>query len=274
MGFTRPSAPMRSSVASKSAEVLAMPLVRFTGTLYPTPIQISSAGGPTTHWNDQKLGLNATIDLKIENNAVEFRCEINQADRSSVHHLIGQVQIVADVFSSLFSFKTGYSFLLHIEKVHLPDGAIEDVLWFAPQFEKLATVVDSSEGMAKAINLLVRDRELSLAVRDITDCIRGTYTANLNLARSLESIRNYFVPTGDDRSEGWIPMRAALNISEARTRSITAASRDARHGRRTTGNGNVAEINGTKMWELMNRFIEYRNRGDQPLPLSEFPLLD
>jgi hypothetical protein len=28
-----------------------------------------------------------------------------------------------------------------------------------------------------------------------------------------------------------------------------------------------------KAWTIMNRFLEYKKRGDRPLPISDFPLL-
>jgi hypothetical protein len=36
------------------------------------------------------------------------------------------------------------------------------------------------------------------------------------------------------------------------------------------------EIHGTikRSWIVMNRFLEFKKRGDEALPLSDFPLLD
>jgi hypothetical protein len=63
-------------------------------------------------------------------------------------------------------------------------------------------------------------------------------------------------------------MRTALNVTKPYIESITHHAdwsvRNEDEGRKTT----------ERAWVLMNRFLEYRKRGNQPLPLSDFPLLD
>jgi hypothetical protein len=124
------------------------------------------------------------------------------------------------------------------------------------------------------MKLVFDDRNLALALRDLTEELRQAYSGPISCARAIETIRNYFIPAGGKRGDGWAPMRTALNASLNYVQSITNISRDPRHGNRSKDQGDEGRKTAERAWTLMNRFIEYRKRGDQQLPLSEFPLLD
>jgi hypothetical protein len=70
-------------------------------------------------------------------------------------------------------------------------------------------------------------------------------------------------------------MRAALNATKPYVQSITEMSHGTRHGDWSTERSEEEARKTTeRAWILMNRFLEYRKRGDQSLPLTDFPLLD
>ena len=112
------------------------------------------------------------------------------------------------------------------------------------------------------------DRNLALALRDITEGIREEYTGPISCARAIETIRNYFIPEGGDRKDGWEPMRNALNAILSYVKSITDISRDPRHGDRSKGDGGEGRETAERAWILMNRFLEYRKREDPATAVS------
>lgn len=68
-------------------------------------------------------------------------------------------------------------------------------------------------------------------------------------------------------------MREALNLHEDYLSFITDQSKGPRHG--DIKGGGFLEIRDTiqRSWTVMNRFLEFKKRGDNRLPLADFPLL-
>ena len=69
-------------------------------------------------------------------------------------------------------------------------------------------------------------------------------------------------------------MQAALNISRPYQQWVTSLSANPRHADRShiTGANTTEALSRT--WSLMNRFLEYKRRGDKPLSAPDFPVLN
>jgi hypothetical protein len=122
--------------------------------------------------------------------------------------------------------------------------------------------------------MVASDLPLKLILHDLTEHLRQDFTGIISAARALDGICQQFAPTGKARDAGWAPMREALNASEDFVKSVTKQSRGPRHADwgSTSGDDNRKMIE--RAWILMNRFLEYKKRGNQKLPQSEFPLLE
>jgi len=81
------------------------------------------------------------------------------------------------------------------------------------------------------------------------------------------------IAPGEKTGEQWAKMRSALNLTEEYLKYITDLSKGPRHGERTRIEGESTTEITRRSWIIMNRFIEYRKRGNQDLPTSDFPLL-
>jgi len=249
-----------------------MTVIRFLGSLIPRTFKVTSLGHPTVHWRFKDL--QADIDFEISDNELVLSCETNAATKEDIGRLLAEAALVADGFVSLLCFKTGFGITYVIDKCKMPDGTIEDVQWLTPAVENLAASLATNEGMGASLNLLLRDKELLLAVRDLADTIKSNYSAATNLARAVESIRHHFDPEGtaNNRKPGWEAMQKALNVSPDCLRAIVEASRLSRHGKRINEDIHTEE-NGIRAWKVVDRFLQYRLRNDQPLPAADFPLL-
>ena len=75
------------------------------------------------------------------------------------------------------------------------------------------------------------------------------------------------------RKKAWAKFRESLRIDENYILLITDYSKAARHGNREYVPGPIAGEIVRRAWAIMNRFFEFRMRGNQPLPITEFPVL-
>lgn len=78
----------------------------------------------------------------------------------------------------------------------------------------------------------------------------------------------------DSRRGAWAAMQAALNISESYQKWVTDLSAKPRHADRSYQTGIDVREALKRTWTIMNRFLEYRRRGNIPLTPPEFPKLD
>jgi hypothetical protein len=68
-------------------------------------------------------------------------------------------------------------------------------------------------------------------------------------------------------------MRDSLNIDQPYLEFITEHSKGPRHGDVKGSTFSATRETIKRSWIVMNRFLEFRKRGNRPLSLSEFPLL-
>ncbi len=81
------------------------------------------------------------------------------------------------------------------------------------------------------------------------------------------------VPIDPSRKLGWTKMQDYLNIGRSYREFIMTASTEPRHGDRSDVPAHISQQVVERSWVIMNRFLEYKKRGDKPLPIAEFPLL-
>jgi hypothetical protein len=69
-------------------------------------------------------------------------------------------------------------------------------------------------------------------------------------------------------------LQRALQATQESIQPITDASRGPRHGDLAYIPGEITSDITRRSWILMNRFLEYKRRGDKPLPAEEFAVLN
>jgi hypothetical protein len=113
-----------------------------------------------------------------------------------------------------------------------------------------------------------------MALNDLIISVTLPHHAAVNCARAIDGIRNLMVPAGGDRKQSWLLMRQNLNVAESYLTFLTNVSIAPRHGDRTHIPGSVVTETVERSWIIMDRFLEFRKRGNCPLPIDRFPLLD
>ncbi|MFZ0663107.1 MAG: hypothetical protein WAM66_10480, partial [Acidobacteriaceae bacterium] len=135
---------------------------------------------------------------------------------------------------------------------------------------KTGHVTDNYEAM---IRLVVKERLLLLALNDLIVPISHFNLATINCARAIEALRTAISVPGQTRERGWELMRKHLNLTKNYLDFVIDLSKEPRHGNRKAPEvGQQAEVL-KRAWTIMNRFLEFRKRGNIPLPLSKFRLL-
>jgi hypothetical protein len=177
--------------------------------------------------------------------------------------------------TNLLTIKSGEGLSVVLEEIIEPSGKMSPIHLKEREFTRHITAFDQANFEQVAI-IVMSDRNLLLLLRDFTEGMRQSYIGTIGIARAMDGICHAFVPEGKKRRDGWDPMRAALNASENYVKSITKLSEGPRHA--DWKSQGLSEIEGRKIiergWIILNRFLEYKTRTNQPLPLSEFPLLD
>jgi hypothetical protein len=253
-----------------------MPIIRYLGKITPTDVNVTLASIPYGTSNHLHFGLECKWELRIVDSSVAVALELNKFDLDQhLQPTINFAQDIAKIAASLLSLQHGIAFELILEKLILPNGEMKWVYCKEQEFPKYMTAIHKQEGFNQAIVLAISNHTLSMILRDITDGLRSNYQGVIGAARAMDGICNHFVPDGMTRKDGWPLMQKALNASENYIKSITRRSEGPRHANwddysAEKENREAAE----RAWILVNRFLEYRKRGDQPLPSSDFPFLE
>jgi hypothetical protein len=131
----------------------------------------------------------------------------------------------------------------------------------------------SSNNYDAMYRLTISDPSLLMAISDLVSAISNPNDVPINCGRAIDGIRVMMCPPRLKRAKGWPIMREKLNLGEDYLLLITDTSTGPRHGDRTFISGDIVTNVMNRSWIIMNRYLEFRKRGEQPLSLAEFPLL-
>jgi len=239
-----------------------MPSVRFTGRVLPAALNVSIPNHPTFTWKADELGLDMTFHVQIQDGSITIDCDVTKFDESA--HLLPlfvRASEIARTCVDLVAFTTGNGLTAVLEIFTNPAGTS---IPLAAQRPSLGAFVTASKmGTAdfdKALQVVLAEPILSMALRDLIEAISSPARAQANYVRAIRAtLRSYFGMHGASPETRWLALREHLQISRSYLQRITRASTQT----------DVID----QAWIVMDRFLEYRKRGGQPLPLSEFPLL-
>jgi hypothetical protein len=259
-----------------------MALFRFYGRILPPPptVKLNARDLPSIHWEDGQVGLVLDVKMSIVDSELIISCESNLY--TTLDHFSEVYKRVFDMARAAvdcFSFIRGWGLSVIIERVIPPNGVQQSILIQRPDLEKLVTAFEinptnKGNNFDTMYQITLTDPDIMLAVNDLIAAIAVSHHAPINCGRVIETIREAMTPKGADKKRGWEIMRQNLNLDLAYLKFITDISKAPRHGKRV-GSTSQRDFNETisRSWIVMNRFFEYKKRGNTTLPLTEFPLL-
>jgi hypothetical protein len=255
----------------------------FAGRVFPLFNEFCMEGCVNAHFEAEleptaKLVMDASV--MINKGVIQVTCESNLFGTEDYD---GQVDwranhLVRSVVSS-YAFATATHLEPVLESVIKPDGIKYNIQARREALRPLVTAlhVGSRGGndivdIKPLLTLALQNPTIFVALKDLVDGINAGETV-VNCGRAIEGLRTCLAPA-NDRKAGWRIMRDNLNITQSFLEFITDQSKGPRHG--DVYGVQFSAINETvrRAWIIMNRFLEFKKRGEKQLPLSEFPLLD
>jgi hypothetical protein len=253
-----------------------MPTVTFKGRVLPSVVNISFQKLPSIQWEDTELGFKMSFTVTIENSNIRIDGDLDRYSDSFIASLHMRALDIARAVVDLACFASGFGATVILETLTKPDGSESQIL---PRDERLPPLCTSFKlGLApnpdldKMLQIVLTEPALFMALNDLIVSITLPHHSPVNCGRALDGIRNMIAPDQTTQQQ-WQAVRSNLNLSVDYLKLITDTSIAPRHGDRKRITGGVTTEISKRSWIIMDRFFEYRKRGNQPLPLNEFPVL-
>jgi hypothetical protein len=222
-----------------------------------------------------------TVGVAITNGVVVVTCDVQRGDVNDQRvrrEIYARALDVAQVFPDLMALANAQpvTVLLHtyVDEAGTPAAVIvkdSSVGGLITAYTKDGT------GVELVINKVLEEPVTLIALRDLIASLGHSHLSAVNCARAVETIRSLVAGPGGDtkkRKLHWATFNSVLNLSDDFTKLIMDRALGPRHGDHSVvlTDAEQSEIK-RRAWLVMDRFLEYRKRDNQPLPLSDFPLL-
>jgi hypothetical protein len=256
-----------------------MPTVHFLGKIIPSNhYKTTMRDLPGVKYRSQESDLECEATPEIQDSEIDVRCIVNRFDsdvREQVHKLAYDV---ARATVNFVCFSTGLHLSVNFDEFIGPDGQRSAFIIHHPNLAALCTsyslgAVGPATDLGTVMQYVLSDPRVFLALDDLITATGHHHLLTVNSARAIEGLRHAMGGSIADRNKQWELFRTNLNLSKNYLALITDSSTSGRHGEGKFIPGEVTEKIIDRSWIIMNRFFEFKKRKDQPLPLSEFPLL-
>jgi hypothetical protein len=230
---------------------------------------------------DPSIKLVMDASVTITKAIIEVKCESNLFGTVNYDsHVHFRAMDAAKAVVATYAYARGLGLSAIIESVIKPDGVKYKFEEKRPELGDLVTAFGSisNEGhgridLAGMLSIIFSDPLIGVVFTDLVSSLTAPQHAPINCARAVEAIRTLMTPANADRKQGWPVMRENLNLDQAYLSFVTDQSRGPRHG--DMKSVDFADVRETekRAWIVMNRFLEFKKRGERKLPLVDFPLL-
>jgi hypothetical protein len=251
--------------------------IKFTGRVLPAALQLSHDFGSTIAWNLESSGLTAFFQIRVLLGEVTVDCEIDgEITKNVMETLYVRALDIASAEVDLVSFSSKIGFTVILDRFVDGNGVTNEIMPNVGGLPVTCTAYNldkaGSEEFRKIHTIVLSEPAIFMALNDLILAISRAHCAPINCARAVEGIRHLIAP-GLDAKKQWIKFNNALRVDKSYVDPIILNSFNHRHGYRVRIDGKIINDIVVRSWSIMNRFLEYKSRGGNPLPLSEFPVL-
>lgn len=254
----------------------AMPMVQFIGRVLPAVIDFSFSNLPAVNWEDTEFGLTLSFTLSVQKSTIRIDCQTNKYEDTHLNSLYMRALDLARAVIDLACFSTGFGATVILDTFVKPDGQTLTLMTTSPHLDALCTAfrlgAAPNPDLTTVLGIVLKEPALFMAMNDLIVSITLPHHANVNCARAIDGIRNMIAPALPT-NKSWEVLRDNLRLAKGYLKLITDTSIPPRHGDRSHIPGSTIMEISRRSWIIMDRFLEFRKRGNQPLPLAEFPLL-
>jgi hypothetical protein len=253
-----------------------MPTVTYRGRVFPAGLNLTISP-VTIGWKNPITNLNGEIEVTVTNGVLTAICELSLFDEEQHMALLYKEAFeIAGVMMTMLSFATGWGTTLVFETITLPNGVTTEIRPGNETLGKECTAYSAAgPDMLTLLPLIMAEPQIHYCLRDLNELLSVPNRVNINCGRVIDAIRNMILPTPPegDRRASWAKMQSVLNLDPKCVRYIGDSSVPHRHGDFVPFDGKTTSDLSERTWKIMNRFLEYRKRQNQPLTAPEFPLL-
>jgi hypothetical protein len=256
-----------------------MPTIKVLGKVLPSVIQISLDSIPEVDWTAAEAKLQMHFHISIVKSLVEVTIDLNKYPIDDLAVVFNRVFDLTRACVDTLVFATGYGLTVYLDQLVAPDGTVSPILLQNPAlaahctFFKFPIVTQKDRlDFEIALKTVFSEPAVFMALNELTQAIMLPHQGITNCARVLDGLRKLVVP-GVDSKNAWPIFQATFNADQAYLGLIFTHAKNTRHGDRTFISGPITTEIVNRTWIIMNRFLEYRKRGNQNLPLTDFPLL-
>lgn len=255
-----------------------MPTVHFRGSILPSALKVNIDGISPFTSKEIATGEIMQLNVKIIESRMSVECTLDHyapGDDISLMHT--RATHVARVVADCFAFVNGYGLIVFLDEMEDVDGIVRKIVLQQNELSAYFTAFKNANGSIdydSLYRLVATDPNLSLALNDLIVAVSIPGHIAINCGRAIEALRKILVPVAPKRTQGWLELRRVLQLEQSYVEFVTTASANPRHGSdRYLPTQDIHQEVMKRSWIIMNRFLEYKKRGDQPLPVAEFPIL-
>jgi hypothetical protein len=252
-----------------------METIRFVGHLFPRAALINVTL-PELDWKWEEKDLSFRFRTIINNSTINVECSLDHYNNDYFNELFKRASDLARTAANLVCFATGEGVIAVFEFVILPDGTPSTLRFhdasLAQYVKSYRLSATPTADLSAIAEIVVKDPRLFRALNDLIEAITIPHMASVNCGRVIDSIRRQIAPTLDG-TKAWEVMGKALNIARSYRELISKQSVGPRHGDGAFIPGPESVEVVKRTWIIMDRYLEYRKRGEVHLTLPEFPEL-
>lgn len=233
---------------------------------------------PAISFKSAEFGLKIDLTLTIDKSSLDVACAVENYDTKDLGHIHKIAYDLARAAVNLSSFCTGMMLSPVFDRFVGPDGTTSPFVIHDPELAKLCTAFamrspERPSSLSTVMHIVLSEPPLFMALDDLIGAASLHHQSSANCGRAVEGLRNLMASPVMSRSDAWALFQKNLRVDKGYLTFITDNSQAGRHGDRTYVPGDKATEIVHRSWIIMNRFLEYRKRGNQPLPVDEFPIL-
>jgi len=247
--------------------------VRLRGRVLPEEVKYTLHNAVSFDWVWQERGLTPHFTISIKDGLIDVECtvaEYREQDRAELHR---RAYDLCRALVGLNGFREAVGLSVVLDKFINPNGIEVTLMGHDGRLPPLCTSIHNDDDFNRVFLFVIAEPVLILHLASLLEAISVPHVSLVNCGRVVDGIKHLISPDEDKDSKAWEAMRDALNIETGYLKLITESSTDPRHGRATRAEGLLCNEVVLRTWNVMNRFFEYRKRGNTRLPLAEFPLL-
>lgn len=252
----------------------------FVGKIFPEALRLSLGSAVRVKLDNTGVVPGPIIfTIAILEGVIDIEYVVNQYEESYRHFITARAFDLVRVCADVCSFAEGQGIVVVLETLVRPDGTSLPVSFGIPSLRNLCTVMrgpsnlpNGKEDFQKVLNLVMADVPLFLVLNDLIQPLYVPHTILTNCGRVLDGLRKLVAPD-EEAKKGWAVLRSIVNAGPDYMEWVSKRSTDPRHGSKASVSVGVIDEVLKRTWSVMNRFLEYRKKGNQGLDVDEFPTL-